>query len=125
MRRRILGLALAALMLYGVAPAVVDVLGGWRDLNRVSPAWWAAAALQYRMLAQAGLPAAGIATGLAAGSLLLLGALCALPILAVPLLIAGRRIPTGLLEAGAVSLVVFACLRVGAQEIAGPVEATA
>src|SRR4051794_41454803 len=42
MRRRILGLAVTALMLYGVAPAVVDVLGGWRDLDRVSPAWWAA-----------------------------------------------------------------------------------
>jgi hypothetical protein len=42
MRRRVLGLALTALMLYGVAPAVVDVLGGWRDLDRVSPAWWVA-----------------------------------------------------------------------------------
>src|SRR3954452_20037871 len=42
MRRRILGLALTALMLYGVAPAVVDVLGGWRDLDRLSPGWWAA-----------------------------------------------------------------------------------
>src|SRR4051794_41309695 len=42
MRRRILGLALTALMLYGVAPAVVDVLGGWHDLDRVSPAWWLA-----------------------------------------------------------------------------------
>jgi uncharacterized protein (TIRG00374 family) len=159
MRRRILALALTGLMLYGVAPAVTDVLGGWHDLDRVSPWWWAAvaatqvggwvclwvvqrlalnrapwfpvatsqlasgafgrvvpggaaaaAALQYRMLAQAGLPQAGVATGLTAGSLLLLGALCALPILAVPALIAGRRIPTGLLEAGGVSLVVFAGL---------------
>src|SRR4051794_35983015 len=159
MRRRILGLALTALMLYGVAPAVVDVLGGWHDLDRVSPAWWAAvlatqvagwgclwvvqrlalnrapwfpvatsqlasgalgrvvpggaaatAALQYRMLARAGLAQTAVATGLAAGSLVLLGALCALPVLAVPALIAGRRIPTGLLEAGGLSLVVFACL---------------
>src|SRR3954470_16475047 len=159
MRRRILGLALTALMLYGVAPAVVDVLGGWRDLDRLSPAWWAAvlgaqvgvwpclwvvqrlalnrapwcpvatsqlasgalgrvvpggaaaaAALQYRMLAQAGLTQTAVATGLTAGSLLLFGALCALPILAVPAIIAGRRIPVGLLEAGALSLVVFACL---------------
>src|SRR3954452_13223825 len=159
MRRRILGLALTALMLYGVAPAVVDVLGGWRDLDRVSPAWWAAVlgtqvagwgclwvvqrlalnrapwfpvatsqlasgalgrvvpggaaaagALQYRMLAQSGLAQTAVATGLTAGSLLLFGALCALPVLAVPALIAGRRIPVGLLEAGALSLVVCACL---------------
>src|SRR5690242_10336007 len=135
MRRRIFGLALTALMLYGVAPAVVDVLGGWRDLKRVSPAWWiavlvtqvagwvcmwavqrlalnrakwfpvatsqlasgalgrvvpggaaAAAALQYRMLAQAGLERAAVATGLTTGSLLLFGALCSLPVLAVPAL---------------------------------------
>src|SRR3954470_6776252 len=159
MRRRTLGLALTALMLYGVAPAVVDVLGGWHDLDRVSPAWWAAmlatqvagwaclwvvqrlalnrapwfpvttsqlasgalgrvvpggaaatAALQYRMLAQAGLAQTAVATGLTAGSLLLLGALCGLPVLAIPALIAGRRIPTGLLEAGGLSLVGFACL---------------
>ena len=42
MRRRILALALTALVLYGVAPAVIDVLGGWRDLDQVSPAWWVA-----------------------------------------------------------------------------------
>jgi len=159
MRRRVLGLALTALVLYGVAPAVVDVLGGWHDLDRVSPAWWiaviltqiagwgclwalqrlslqrppwfpvassqlasgalgrvipggaaAAAALQYRMLAQAGLARTTVATGLTAGSLLLLLALSALPVLAIPALIAGRRIPTGLLEAGGLALAVFACL---------------
>src|SRR4051794_41851012 len=42
MRRRVLGLALSALVLYGVAPAVIDVLGGWRDLDRLTPAWWLA-----------------------------------------------------------------------------------
>jgi uncharacterized protein (TIRG00374 family) len=159
MRRRVLGLALTALVLYGVAPAVVDVLGGWHDLDRVSPAWWiavvltqvagwgclwalqrlslqrppllpvatsqlasgalgrvipggaaAAAALQYRMLAQAGLARTTVATGLTAGSLLLLLALSALPVLAVPALIAGRRIPTGLLEAGGLALAIFFCL---------------
>src|SRR3954454_9947401 len=159
MRRRILGLALTALMLYGVAPAVGDVLGGWHALDRVSPGWWvaviatqvagwaclwlvqrlalnrapwfpvatsqlasgalgrvvrggaaAAAALQYRMLVQAGLTQTAVATGLTAGSLLLFGALCALPVLAVPALIAGRRIPVGLLEAGGLSLVVFSCM---------------
>jgi uncharacterized protein (TIRG00374 family) len=159
MRRRILALALTGLVLYGVAPAVVDVLGGWRDLDRVAPQWWiaviltqvggwgcmwalqrlalhtrswfgvvtsqlasgalgrvvpggaaAAAALQYRMLAQSGLERATVATGLAAGSVLLLGALAALPLLAVPALVAGRKIPDGLLEAGALGLVIFAFL---------------
>jgi uncharacterized protein (TIRG00374 family) len=159
MRRRILALAITGLVLYGVAPAVVDVLGGWRDLDRVAPQWWiaviltqvagwgcmwalqrlalhtrdwfgvitsqlasgalgrvvpggaaAAAALQYRMLAQSGLDRATVATGLAAGSVLLLAALTALPLLAIPALVAGRKIPDGLLEAGALGLVIFAFL---------------
>jgi uncharacterized protein (TIRG00374 family) len=159
MRKRILALALTGLVLYGVAPAVVDVLGGWRHLDEVAPQWWvavlvtqvagwaclwalqrlslhtrpwfgvitsqlasgalgrvvpggaaAAAALQYRMLAQAGLERAQIATGLTAGSLLLLGALAALPLLAIPALIAGRTIPRGLLNAGGFALVVFVFL---------------
>src|SRR4051812_15086315 len=159
MRKRILALALTGLVLYGVAPAVVDVLGGWRNLDEVAPQWWiavvvtqvagggclwapqrlapptrprfgvitsqlaggalgrvvpggaaAAAALQYRMLAQAGLERATIATGLTAGSLLLLGALAALPLLAIPAFVAGRTIPRGLLNAGAFALVVFVFL---------------
>jgi uncharacterized protein (TIRG00374 family) len=159
MRRRILALALTGLVLYGVGPAVIDVLGGWRDLDRLTPGWWAAviltqvagwgclwalqrlalhsrdwfgvvtsqlasgalgrvvpggaaaaAALQYRMLAQAGLQRATVATGLTAGSLLLLGALAALPLLAVPAFVAGRKIPDGLLEAGGLALVLFVFL---------------
>jgi uncharacterized protein (TIRG00374 family) len=159
MRRRILGLAVTALALYGVGPAVIDVLGGWRHLDEVAPGWWvavlatqvagwacmwavqrlalrppgwfavatsqlasgalgrvvpggaaAAAALQYRMLWQAGLSRPAVATGLAAGSILLLAALAALPLLAVPALVAGRRIPNGLLNAGGLALVIFAFL---------------
>jgi uncharacterized protein (TIRG00374 family) len=159
MRRRILALALTGLVLYGVGPAVVDVLGGWRDLDRLTPGWWiaviltqvagwgclwalqrlalhrpdwfsvvtsqlasgalgrvvpggaaAAAALQYRMLGQAGLQRATVATGLTAGSLLLLGALAGLPLLAVPAFVAGRKIPDGLLEAGGLALVLFVFL---------------
>jgi putative heme transporter len=159
MRRRIIGLAVTALALYGVAPAVIDVLGGWKDLDRVSPAWWvavvvtqvagwgalwavqrlalhtkdwfavgtsqlasgslgrvvpggaaAAAALQYRMLWQAGLSRPAVATGLAAGSILLLGALASLPLLVVPAVIAGRKIPAGLFNAGVLALVIFAFL---------------
>src|SRR4051794_3842060 len=159
MRKRILALALTGLVLYGVAPAVVDVLGGWRSLDEVAPQWWiavvvsqvagwgclwavqrlalhtrpwfgvvtsqlasgalgrvvpggaaGAAALQYRMLAQSGFKRATIATGLTAGSLLLLAALAALPLLAVPAFVAGRTIPDGLLEAGGLALVIFVFL---------------
>ena len=159
MRRRIIGLVITAVALYGVAPAVIDVLGGYKDLDRVSPAWWiavivtqvagwvalwdvqrlalhtknwfaiatsqlasgslgrvvpggaaATAALQYRMLWQAGLSRPAVATGLAAGSILLLGALASLPLLAVPALVAGRKIPHGLLNAGILALVIFVFL---------------
>jgi uncharacterized protein (TIRG00374 family) len=159
MRRRILGLAVTALALYGVGPAVVDVLGGWRNLDEVAPGWWiavvasqvagwaclwavqglalhsrdvfavatsqlasgalgrvvpggaaATAALQYRMLWQAGLARPAVATGLGAGSILLLAALAGLPLLAVPALVAGRKIPNGLLNAGALALVIFVFL---------------
>src|SRR4051794_15335374 len=62
------------------------------------------------MLSQAGLAQTLVATGLTAGSLLLLAALAAMPVLAIPALIGGRRIPTGLLEAGGLALVVFVSL---------------
>jgi putative heme transporter len=159
MRRRILALAVTAIAVYVVAPAVIDVLGGWRNLGEVAPGWWvavlvsqvagwacmwavqrlalhtkpwlpvatsqlasgaigrvvpggaaAAAALQYRMLWQAGLERATVATGLAAGSVLLLAALASLPLLAVPAFVAGRKIPDGLLNAGILALVLFVFL---------------
>ena len=158
-RRRILALSVAAVVLYGVAPAVLEVLGAYRRLTDVDPAWWivvvamsaagtwsmcavqrltlngarwfpvvtsqlagaafsrvvpggsaAAAALQARMLSQAGLPPAAVATGLTAGALLLLGALAGLPLLALPAVLLGGRIPDGLLQAAAVGLAVFVVL---------------
>lgn len=158
-RRRILTLSVAAVVLYGVAPAALEVLGAYRRLTDVEPAWWivvvtmsaagtwcmcwvqrlalngarwfpvltsqlagtafskvvpggsaAAAALQARMLTQAGLPPAAVGTGLTAGALLLLGALAGLPLLALPAVLLGQRIPDGLLEAAGVGLAVFAVL---------------
>jgi uncharacterized protein (TIRG00374 family) len=152
-------LVIAAVVLYGVAPAILEVLGAYRRLRDVDPGWWivvvassaagiwcmcalqrlalngapwfpvatfqlagaafskvvpggsaAAAALQARMLLQAGLSPATIGTGLTAGALLLLGALAGLPLLALPALLFGRRIPGGLLEAAAVGLGVFVVL---------------
>ena len=157
--RRILALSVAAIVLYGVAPAVLEVLGAYRRLTDVDPAWWivvvamsaagtwcmcavqrltlngarwfpvitsqlagaafsrvvpggsaAAAALQARMLSQAGVPPAAVATGLTAGALLLLEALAGLPLLALPAVLLGGRIPNGLLQAAGIGLAVFVLL---------------
>ena len=159
LRRRILTLSVAAIVLYGVAPAVLEVLGAYRRLTDVDPAWWivaagmsaagtwcmcalqrlalnrapwfpvatsqlagaafskvvpggsaAAAALQARMLAQAGLASTVIGTGLTAGALLLLAALAGLPLLALPAVLFGHRIPDGLLQTGAIGLGIFLAL---------------
>jgi uncharacterized protein (TIRG00374 family) len=144
--RRLLTLSVAAIVLYGVAPAVLEVLGAYRRLTDVDPAWWivvvamsaagtwcmcavqrltlngaafsrvvpggsaAAAALQARMLSQAGVPPAAVATGLTAGALLLLEALAGLPLLALPAVLLGGRIPNGLLQAAGIGLAVFVLL---------------
>lgn len=159
MIRRLVPLVVAAVVLYGVAPALLEVLGAYKRLRDVDPAWWiavvvtsaagtlcmcslqrlalnrapwfpvatsqlagaafsklvpggsaAAAALQARMLAQAGLAPAAIGTGLTAGALLLLAALAGLPLLALPAPLFGRHIPDGLLETGAVGLGIFLAL---------------
>jgi uncharacterized protein (TIRG00374 family) len=156
MRGRILALGVTALVLYGLAPAVLEVFGAWEDLREFEPLWWlgvlgaqagavfcfclvqrvalhgagwfavatsnlaggalgrivpggaaTAAALQYRMLAQGGVESTGIGAGLTAGSLLLLAALCALPVLAVPFVIAGLVVPETLLEAALLGGVLF------------------
>lgn len=158
-RRRVITLGVAAVVLYGVAPAVLEVLGAYRRLTDVDPLWWiavvamsaagtwcmcalqrlalnrarwfpvvtsqlagaafsrvvpggsaAAAALQARMLTQSGLPPAAVGTGLTAGALLLLGALAGLPLLVLPAVLLGQRIPDGLLQTAAVGLAVFAVL---------------
>jgi uncharacterized protein (TIRG00374 family) len=157
--RRLVPLVVAAVVLYGVAPATLEVLGAYRRLRDVDPGWWivvvaasaastwcmcalqrlalnrapwfpvatsqlagaafskvvpggsaAAAALQARMLLQAGLSPAAIGTGLTAGALLLLGALAGLPLLALPALLVGRHIPDGLLDTAAIGLGVFVVL---------------
>jgi uncharacterized protein (TIRG00374 family) len=157
--RRLVPLVVAAVVLYGVAPAVLEVFGAYRRLRDVDPGWWivvvaasaasnwcmcslqrlalnrapwfpvgtsqlagaafskvvpggsaAAAALQARMLVQAGLSPATIGTGLTAGALLLLGALAGLPLLALPALLFGRHIPNGLLATAAIGLGVFVVL---------------
>ncbi|MEA2426452.1 MAG: putative heme transporter [Thermoleophilaceae bacterium] len=158
MRQRLLGLAITALVLYGVAPAVLEVFGAFDQLNRIQPWWWAAvvvtqaagilcfsevqrlalhtrdwfavitsnlasgalgrvipggaasaAALQYQMLVRGSVNPATAATGLTAGSLLLLATLAALPILALPALVGGH-VPRTLLTATLMGLVLFVAL---------------
>ncbi len=154
--RRILAFLVVAVILYGLAPATLDVFGAFGDLGRVKPWWWAvvllsqaavsyctwaaqrvalhthdwgpvavsqlasgalgrvvpggaaaAGALQYRMLVQSGVEAASVATGLTAGSVLLLVALTGLPILAVPAVIGGLQVPTRLTEAALLGVGLF------------------
>ena len=165
MRRRILALAVTGLVIYGVAPAVLDVLGAYKKLGDIEPGWWiavvlaqaaglfcmwvvqaismsthkfravatsqlasgalgrvipggaaTAAALQYRMLLQAGIPSGTAATGLAAGSLILIVALAGLPLVVLPLTFVGLHVPeklwqTSLLIAGLfVALAAVGCV---------------
>jgi uncharacterized protein (TIRG00374 family) len=159
MRQRIIGLAITGLVLYGVAPAVLEVLGAFDDLDRIKPWWWlaviatqiaalgsfcevqrvalntrewlpvvtsnlasgafgrvvpggsaSAAALQVQMLRQAGISTGRAATALTAGSILLLGTLAGLPLLALPAVIGGVNVPRGLLNASLMGLVLFAAL---------------
>ena len=157
--KRLLTLLVAAVVLYGVAPAVLEVLGAYTRIGDVHPGWWiaavatsaagnwcmcalqrlvlqrppwfptvtsqlagtafskvvpggaaAAAALQAQMLAQAGVPAATIGTGLTAGGLLLLAALAGMPVLALPAVLLGQHIPDGLRQTAAIGLGVFLVL---------------
>jgi uncharacterized membrane protein YbhN (UPF0104 family) len=159
MRQRIIGLVVTALVLYGVAPAVLNVFGAFNQIGDIEPWWWAAmvvaqaaasvsfwevqrlalhthdrflvatsnlasgalgrvipggaataAALQYGMLLRGGVDGAAAATGLAAGSVLVLGTLAALPLLALPAVIGGVHVPRSLLTASLLGLGLFAGL---------------
>ena len=148
-------LAVTGVSLYVVAPSVVEVLGSWRDLDTLAPAWLAAmaalqaaalaslwalqhlamrgpswpavissqlagnalakvapgggalgAALQYRMLVQAGLPGNRAVAGLTAVNLLTFAVVLALPVLAVPAIVRGG-VSRDLLQAALIGLAVF------------------
>jgi hypothetical protein len=93
-------------------PVVTSQLAGTAFSKVVPGGSAAAAALQARMLAQAGVAPAAIGTGLTAGALLLLGALAGLPLLALPAVLLGRHIPDELVPAAAIGLAVFVVLLV-------------
>ena len=157
--RRIVALALTALVLYGLAPAVLEVFGAFDELDDFEPLWWiavigtqiaglicffavqkvalpgaswfavvtsnlvggalgrvipggaaTAAAVQFQMLGQSGVNRARIATGVAAGSVLLVAALAALPIITVPFVATGLQVPETLAQAALLGGVVFLVL---------------
>jgi putative heme transporter len=79
--------------------------------GRVVPGGVAAAgALQYAMLIRAGVPAARVASGLTASSVLVFGTLLALPLLALPAVLFGAPVDPGLGRAALVSGAVFVLL---------------
>ena len=161
MKRRIFAIVLTGLVLYGVAPAVLEVLGAFDDLNEIRWEWWivvvvtqaaglacfwevqrialhtrewfgvvtsnlaagalgrvvpggaaAAAALQFQMLRRSdvGTSRGTTAAGLTAGSLLLVATLAVLPVLAIPAVIGGAKVPRTLQTASLFGLAVFAAL---------------
>ncbi len=82
-------------------------LGG-NAFGRVVPGGAAAAgALQYKMLVDAGVPGAKVASGLTASSLLTFAMLMALPVFALPGIFAGTPVNDGLLEALWIGLALF------------------
>jgi putative heme transporter len=79
--------------------------------GRVVPGGVAAAgALQYAMLARSGVPAARVASGMTASSVLVFGLLLALPVLSVPPILGGAPVEPGLSRAAIVGGGVFVVL---------------
>jgi uncharacterized protein (TIRG00374 family) len=92
-------------------PVVTSQLAG-NALSKIAPGGGAlGAALQYRMLVQAGVPGPSVAAALTAASLLVFAVVLALPVLAIPAFIRGG-VSRDLLEVAIVGLVVFAALAV-------------
>ena len=70
-------------------PVIASQLAG-NALAKIAPGGGAmGAALQYRMLVEAGLPAAGVVSGLTAANLLTFAVVLALPVLAIPAILRG------------------------------------
>jgi len=90
-------------------PVIASQLAG-NALSRVAPGGGAVgAALQYKMLVQAGIERGRAVAGLTAANLLTLGVVLALPVLTIPTLIRGG-VDASLVEATVLGLVVFSAL---------------
>jgi uncharacterized protein (TIRG00374 family) len=96
-----------ALQTKGWFPIAMSQLAG-NAFGRIIPGGVAAAGtLQYRMLVRAGLPGARIASALTAVSVLLFGAVLALPLLSLPAIAGGTSVATGLARAAYLGAAVF------------------
>ncbi|MGH2839130.1 MAG: lysylphosphatidylglycerol synthase transmembrane domain-containing protein [Thermoleophilaceae bacterium] len=162
LRRTVFWVALTGISLYLVAPSIVEVLGSWKDVEKLAPGWlvvmlvaqtaamaslWAlqrlaihtkpwspvitsqlagnalakvapgggaiGAALQYRMLVDAGLQRPPVVSGLTAANLLTFAVVMAMPVLAIPALLRGG-VDRGLLEAAVIGLALFVALAIAA-----------
>ena len=90
-------------------PVVTSQLAG-NALSKVAPGGGAVgAALQYRLLVQAGVQRARAVSGLTAANLLTLAVVLALPVLAIPALLGGG-VDSSLVEATVIGLAVFVAL---------------
>jgi uncharacterized protein (TIRG00374 family) len=97
-------LALRTKQWFGVATAQ---LAG-NAFSRVVPGGAAAGgAISYRLLVGAGIPAATVGTGLTASSIISTATLFSLPLLAVPAVLAGRPVPSGLAQSAWLGAGVF------------------
>jgi uncharacterized protein (TIRG00374 family) len=154
--RRGLLLAVTAVSLYLLAPAILEVFGAFHDLDEIAPLWFpamvllqtgsfacmwsvqhlavraerwgpvitsqlasnafgrivpggvaASGAVQYAMLVRGGVPAAAAASGMTASSLLLFGTLLALPVLALPAVLAGVAVDPHLTRAALAGALLF------------------
>ena len=86
-----------------------ELAGG--AISRALPGGSAAAAgMQYSMLVRAGIPISAIASGLTAASLLTLATVFVLPVVSIPVLVAGGTIPNGLADAAWLGLAIFAVM---------------
>ncbi|MFL5825718.1 MAG: YbhN family protein [Thermoleophilaceae bacterium] len=94
------------------APVIDSYLAG-NAVSKVVPGGAAtAAALQYAMLVEEGVPAGRAATGMTAGSVIVFGALLGLNVLALPLLLLGVNVPSSLLAAAWISAALLAAIGV-------------
>jgi uncharacterized protein (TIRG00374 family) len=90
-------------------PVIASQLAG-NALAKVAPGGGAmGAALQYRMLVEAGLASGGVVAGLTAANLLVFSIVLALPVLSIPAILRGG-VDHDLVNAAVVGLVVFAVL---------------
>jgi uncharacterized protein (TIRG00374 family) len=94
-------------------PVSMSQLAG-NAFSKVVPGGAAASgALQYRMLVRSGIPAGRIASALTAASVLLFGAVLALPVLSLPAIIGGTPVASGLAHAAYLGAAVFALMLLG------------